>query len=613
MTKIILAEIILALVGVVTNNSIEKMKKSFIFVALATVIAMCATSCKKDESVLKFTATIERGDSKTTLDEWADSQRQVVWSEGDKIKVWGFGPGEDPTYANLGYVCNLTNGTGSISAEFEVDPNDPNVDRLAESARFTAAYPVDAWTHSDQVYINSDQTFIPGNVLQYPMMAVSNNTHLQFKNVCGIIEVKLPRVSGIRLSGMKIEADHQISGDYSVDWNNGNPTLTPISGLTEIEVSFPQVIDLSTETRPSVLVYLPAGDHPGINIEFYTTDFTYTKITAQANQSINVNRSKITTLDFHEAVIPPAQWRPLPIHRNYFSVSDDLQVDIANGNLVYGTGGNWFIAQNAWDVYGNFDNFKDYFYWDDGDNDGGITFPSTENFSFQDWGYHVTPNVSNYSEYQAIATRWRTLTADEWNYLTNWNSDENSIRAGKCYFVWVSDMYFTDIHRHEFNLGGILLMPDDWESLQDRPTITNAQVSDWGNALECVLTGNELKLFLEKGCAFIPNNGFSVEDDPIDLHTGGNATWVAYYHLAYPDALNFESSWHTTNGPGEEHEAYGYTFKNTVDGIWHNDLHNRHGVRLVRNAKYYDDGDNTWHYYTGFEPNQNTASKGKRK
>lgn len=441
------------------------------------------------------------------------------------------------------------------------------------------------------------------------MMAVSNNTHLQFKNVCGIIEVKLPRVSGIRLSGMKIEADHQISGDYSVDWNNGNPTLTPISGLTEIEVSFPQVIDLSTETRPSVLVFLPAGDHPGINIEFYTTDFTYTKITAQANQSINVNRSKITTLDFHEAVIPPAQWRPLPIHRNYFSVSDDLQVDIANGNLVYGTGDNWFIAQNPWDVYGNFEYFKDLFYWNGGNNDGGLSFPGTENFSFQDWGYLVTPNAGSYEQYQSIVTRWRSLTADEWNYLTNITNSTTSVRANKCYYVWITDMKFTDIHRHHVNIGGILLLPDDWETIANRPTITTYN----GTTNQCLLTGDQLSLFIEKGCAFIPNCGFAHEDSHADVdQASGNSVVVGYYHLAYPDALLFESSYIASENETYVFTSYNLTFGNGTNDFWTFGLKNRNAVRLVRNAKYYGD-DNTWHYYDGFDPNQNNTAKGKRK
>lgn len=595
------------------------MKKSFVFVALAAVIAMCATSCKKDESVLKFTATIERGSSKTSLNGWAGDARQVVWSDGDKIKVWG---GELETPANLGYICNLTSGTGATTAEFEVATPDT---RLNESTSFTAVYPVDAWNSTGQVYINPDQTFIPGNVYKYPMMAVSNNTELEFKNVCGIIEVKLPQVAGVTLTGMKILAGHQISGDYLVYWVNGEPSLSPMggaNGFDEIEVSFPHRISLSDETRPSVLVYLPAGNHPGFTIEFYTTDFTYTKITASATTSINVNRSKITTLDFSSAG-EHINWQPLPIHRNYFSVSSTLQVDIASGNLIHGSdasGGNWFIAQNAWDVYGNFDYFTDLFHWSGtcGTNNylGGLTQPSASNFVFQDWGYLVTPNAGTYTDYQSIDTRWRCLSEDEWNYLTNSDGNANSVRYRKCYYVWITDMHFTDMHRHEYNLGGILLLPDDWEHIEGHPTITSSYESDGDPFLKCQLTKADLKVCLEDGCAFIPNTGFAVEDNPVDLiQTGGNVVYLGYYYLDYPYALTFESSLHQ-NGTEQEHFAWSRTYVNLIAGnnpeilTW-SELGIRNAVRLVRNAKYHD--GTSWHYYDGFDPNQNTGAKGKRK
>lgn len=605
--------IILALVGAVTMNSIEKMKKSFVFVALAAVIAMCATSCKKDESVLKFTATIELGNSKTELADWSNDQRQVVWSAGDQIKVWGYGP-EDPTYANLGYVCSLTSGNGSTEADFVIDdPNNSNVERLAESSRFTAVYPADAWSSDNIVYINADQVFIPGNVYKYPMMAESNNTHLQFKNVCGIIEVKLPQVNGIRLSGMKVMADHQIAGDYQVYWNNGDPSLIPTNtgsiGSTEIEVSFPRVIDLSIANRASVLVYLPAGNHGGINIEFYTTDFTYTKITAQASQLINVTRSQITTLDFSAVSSENITWRPMPIHRNFFSVSDDLQVDIANGNLihgVYGESGNWFIAQNAWDVYGNFEYFKDLFYWNNGSNSGGLTFPSTENFSFHDWGYLVTPNTTSYDDYLEIDTRWRMLSANEWNYLVNSGNSTTSVRANKCYFVYITDMNFTDIHRHEYNLGGILLMPDDWNHDFDPDDYSTSDVN--GNFRECELSGEQLKDFLEKGCAFIPNSGFAVNNNHINLdHARENVLWLGYYFLEYPYSLNFHAA-----DISSDVVSFPNYYVLSSDLYVFQQLRNRYAVRLVRNAKYKENGD--WHYYLGFDPNQNTgSSKGKRR
>lgn len=596
------------------------MKKSFIFVALAAVIAMCATSCKKDESVLKFTATIERGNGKTSLADWDNSQRQVVWSEDDEIKVWGFGPGTEPTYANLGYKCKLTAGNGTTRAEFEVnDDYNPSVylDLLTESSRFTAGYPAHNWLSEDIVFVGSEQFYIPGDVYHYPMMAVSENTHLEFKNVCGIIEIKLPQVQGIRLSGLKIIADHQIAGNYLVSWNNGNPILQPTNenASDNITLSFPREIDLSADTRPSVLAYLPAGDHTGITIEFYTTDFTYTQITASANHPINVTRSKITTLDFSSVNETSIEWRPTPKHRNYFSVSDILQVDIAQGNLVCGTDADyfWSIAQNQWSVYGNGTHMKDLFYANYSNN-YGLVSPVADG-SFTDWGYLVTQNAGDYENYQSIDTRWRSLSADEWEYLIGRQNGELYV------LVELTDYNFQDEFRPEFKLGGLLLMPDDWNTIEGRPTLTLTTEQEEPDGLideeegetlgrKAKITHNQLLAFLEKGCAFLPNAGTTPLDYPAEADAETAST--AYYLLSD----NYLASWTTLRYIEEDESSEYYNrqlfnahFKQVVqqgtNDIW------RYAVRLVRNAKYQD--ATGWHYYSGFDPDQNTSAKKKRK
>lgn len=136
----------------------------------------------------------------------------------------------------------------------------------------------------------------------------------------------------------------------------------------------------------------------------------------------------------------------------YFTINTSKEkVRFSRGNLQYqASTATWQFAENQYDVIGEgnvnisatYDGWIDLFGWGTGDNPTKASTSKCDYSGFVDWGINAISNGGN------TADIWRTLSADEWTYITGQRTNYESL----CGRATVN------------GIQGFILLPDDWVS-----------------------------------------------------------------------------------------------------------------------------------------------------
>lgn len=234
-----------------------------------------------------------------------------------------------------------------------------------------------------------------------------------------------------------------------------------------------------------------------------------------------------------------------------FSVGGGQQVYFSQGNLQYCKSSNtWSFMENQYDVVGySWQSVgDDYAYqdvislfgwgtsgynhgatcyqpWSTSENDGSYYAygnPSSNLFDQTgkaDWGYNAISNGGGVEN-----DGWRTLTAQEWNYILNNRMTESGLR-----FALASVM----------GVGGMMLFPDDWDLSVYSPNNMNENGSFSSN----VVSDGQWRDLEQLGVVFLPVAGFR-EGGSVQCfdgrywsssRMGGNGYISVSYYLAFTD------------------------------------------------------------------------------
>lgn len=235
-----------------------------------------------------------------------------------------------------------------------------------------------------------------------------------------------------------------------------------------------------------------------------------------------------------------------------FSIGENKQVVFALGNLRYAQStGTWDFAENQYDMV-NVNNIEvggtiDLFGWSgnqSAEKPWGVN-ASTNNSDyageFVDWGTNTIANTQ--------PNTWRTLTADEWNYLLNSRKDANQLRG-------VAQINSTN---------GLVLLPDNW-TLPLGIEFHAGFHTDYGAefyATHQTFTPEQWQFMEEAGAVFLPAAGVR----------NGNDTYFANTYCNY---------WTAT--PSYDYYAQ-YLCSNSADAYTdHHDRSNGRSVRLVKDV-----------------------------
>ena len=267
------------------------MKKLLLFAAVA---AFAVFSCTKEQNVeeqpvpqqepdepetVVITATTEA--TKTTLSADGDVYH-VLWSAGDQIKVNGY----VETIATEGQPAGY--GPGYNKAQFTGSkPIQNNV-----SPRYRAIYPSSATDQYFNFILPAEQPYVADGIDAFPMYAESDDLSFSFKNLCGIIQIKLKgekSVSSISLAD-KGSDPKPMSGRFNVVADAAVPT----TGTNGTALICATPVALNTSTFTSFFITVPAGEYGKLQIIVEASDGTI--CTLKSKNPVTVERSMITPI-----------------------------------------------------------------------------------------------------------------------------------------------------------------------------------------------------------------------------------------------------------------------------------------------------------------------------
>ena len=269
-----------------------KMKKYIqSMMAFAAIVSFASCSSEdnnttiENESAVKvmtFTA-MQEGDSQSTRAAISTSDSKVInWEEGDQISIF------DGTKNNQ---FTLTGGAGSTSGKFSGE--------AGQSTSYTAVYPYQSTASLSgngvtKVTLPATQTATDNSFDENAalMMAQSNSTTLNFKNVVGYVKVK-PTFNCTRIDLKAFDNSAVLAGTGTVSYNNGEPKLDLSNAETKNDA-----ITLTGDIKAGNYYYIavpPVTLKAGWTIEFTAKD-NGKLYSRKGTNDITFTRNKVTDL-----------------------------------------------------------------------------------------------------------------------------------------------------------------------------------------------------------------------------------------------------------------------------------------------------------------------------
>ena len=327
--------------------------KSLLFSAVLLTLAFA--SCSKDDSnVTRFTAIMERPSAQSSDKTYLDND-YIKWESDDVVKIF------DAT---------------AVGADFAVTPYSGDLAKASlvnsegvGQGPYTAIYPAGLASSTTQLILPVSQFSTDGNLMHLPMYATSNDTRLEFKNLCGALRIYLQE-SNVQVSRIEVTASNVINGTFNIDASGSEPAISynswwPNDGTHTTTLYCLDNPDITNGHY--FFVYLPAGVYSSIEIKIYKPTGWWCTKNSTDNTSISgitVRRSQYTNIGFRS--FPPFNPPIIPEGAigGPISVSANQQVYFSKGNLqwssegthqVLGGGtvpGTWRFAEHQYDFVG---------------------------------------------------------------------------------------------------------------------------------------------------------------------------------------------------------------------------------------------------------------------
>lgn len=274
------------------------MKRLTVFTLIAvSMLPACTNEALQEKAAnqnYSFTARTDAGiKTRTCLGEVLSNETYpLLWEKGDRIIIAPSGKPATSYYE--------TQSQDNDVAEFRFISGLEGNEMPPENTALTALYPADAYKFTDgkhTINIPENQTYRKNNISSgtMPMIAGATSRELSFRNVCGILRLRLNTLEqDIRLSSIKVAADKGLAGPIAtfegtdVTWNK--PDGETGRGIT---LSCDGVA-LSPEPEDFYIV-LPPGNYSGFKIQLETEGPD--KKTYRMDGVLEIESSAITTVN----------------------------------------------------------------------------------------------------------------------------------------------------------------------------------------------------------------------------------------------------------------------------------------------------------------------------
>lgn len=239
-----------------------------------------------------------------------------------------------------------------------------------------------------------------------------------------------------------------------------------------------------------------------------------------------------------------------------FSVSDSTKVYFSQGNLQYqASSKTWRFAEHQWDFVGDsvkgnvyekgiksnnenisstYDGWIDLFGWGTSGYNGKNPYMTSTDYSDYGDGYNDIAGTNfDWGVYNAISNGenqvglWKTLTNDEWEYLTETRANA----SGKKGVASVN------------GVNGLILLPDEW-TLPEGILFKNGLANDAGSEFYATVnnyTASEWSKMEANGAVFLPAAGSRGWNGLLEVGSYGNYWSSTTLGNDYNQFLTFNS------------------------------------------------------------------------
>lgn len=334
-----------------------------------------------------------------------DANDEVLWSEGDEIVLYS------GTIGEAGKVFKLIGGAGTTQGTFEGDkPKDGN---------YKAYYAITDLT------LPGSQTYVANNVKNNPMyakvtVADGKAANVQFKNLCGLLELTLKKSQFDKVRSIVIGADKPLAGQLKVT-DNTTFSSTLSTGSQSLVLDCGENGVALTDAGVKFYFIMPENTYSGVRIQISATDGSVCTKTLQTGMNLQITRSQITATSFRAT-----------------TDTDDSHESI---DLGLPSGRRWAfmnIGANADHEFGN------YYAW------GEIAPKANYAVATHKWGdtdktptkYNATDNKTQLDFFDDAAVmnwggKWRMPTKADWDEL-----------IANCYIEYTANYNSTNVKGH---------------------------------------------------------------------------------------------------------------------------------------------------------------------
>lgn len=272
------------------------MKRLTVFTLIAvSMLPACTNEALQEKAAnqnYSFTARTDAGiKTRTCLGEVLSNETYpLLWEKGDRIIIAPSGKPATSYYETQEQGCDV--------AEFRFISGLEGNEMPHENTALTALYPADAYKFTDgkhRINIPENQIYRKNNISSgtMPMIAGATSRELSFRNVCGILRLRLNTLEqDIRLSSIKVAADKGLAGPIAT-FEGTDVTWTDSETGHGITLSCDGVA-LSPEPEDFYIV-LPPGNYSGFKIQLETEGPD--KKTYRMDEVLEIERSAITTVN----------------------------------------------------------------------------------------------------------------------------------------------------------------------------------------------------------------------------------------------------------------------------------------------------------------------------
>lgn len=502
------------------------MKKVFIY-SLVVAALLTAASCKKENAGVDYlTATISQyqggKDAKVFLDNYV-----AYWNDnGDVVNLNGI---PSAVYPDGNYYKIAVNEQARGNQYYAIFPNE----YVTNAATHTVNLPtVQKYTQdgSQRQRINA-------------LMAAYGTTHLEFKNVCALLEVNVAGMGTnqhlTRIEVSTVGGTTPLAGSGSISFETGVPVLSMASGGSPTTVL---QFDENGHNNGTYYIAVPpvSGQKFKIRVMFRQPSADNTTVTTYSKTYTQTGNCNLRASYFGSISTPGITTNPVDHLPGGFSTPNGVVyfsrgvVKCVNSSGNDGTSNVvWTFENNQYSAtrytsdgsHANQFHVSGYMPYSTESNHSG--FPILDNHNggnFWDWGGH----------YGGENSHWKTLSRADWTYLlsTRSASTVSGVQDARYAYAKVDGQY------------GLILFPDifSWPTpASNAPTLISRSCINATNVAVNDAPNYELAAWKEledAGCVFLPALGYFTYQS----NTG------RYYDV--------DEGWYWTSDTDGDHQSY---------------------------------------------------------